>query len=109
MVAGLVEADVTVVADAEQLDIHAAPVLDFALIGLAHGGDVGGEAVGDDGVLGLDGDMVKQIFLHEAAIALRMAGRKAFILVQIGRANARKINQTSLFAGDELTIQRQRG
>ena len=70
MIARLVEADVAVVADAEQLDIHAAPVLDLPLVRLAHGGDIRGQAVGNDGVFGLDGNMVKQIFLHEPAVSL---------------------------------------
>ena len=49
---GLVEADVPVMADAKQLDVHAAPVLDPALVGFAHGGDVRGQAIGNDGVFG---------------------------------------------------------
>lgn len=40
MVTRLVEADVPVMADAEQLDIHAAPILDLPLIGQAHRGDI---------------------------------------------------------------------
>ena len=98
-----------VVADAEQLDIHAAPVFDLALIRLAHGRDIGGKAVGNDGVLRLDGNMVKQIFLHEPAVTLRMVGCKALVLVKIGRAHTAEIDQPGLFAGDQLTIQRQRG
>lgn len=46
MIARLVEADVPVMADAEQLDIHAAPILDLPLIGQAHRGDIRGQAVG---------------------------------------------------------------
>ena len=61
--------------NAEQLDIYAAPVFNLALIGL-HMEGYRGQAVGHDGVFPVDGDMVKQVFLHEAAVALRMIGRK---------------------------------
>ena len=53
--------------------------------------------------------MVKQIFLHKPAVALRMVGGKALVLVQIGRAHTAEIDQTGLFAGDQLAVQRQRG
>ena len=109
MVAGLVEADVAVMADAKQLDVHAAPVLDLALVGFAHGGDVGGQTIGDDGIFGLDGNVVKQVFLHEAAVALRVVGRKTLVLVEVCGANARKVELASLFAGDQLAVQWQRG
>ena len=75
MVTRLVEADVPVVANAEQLDIYAAPVFNLALIRPAHGGDIVSKAVRNDSVLRFDGDMVKQVFLHEAAVALRVGGR----------------------------------
>ena len=75
MVAGFVKADMPVVAETEQLNVHAAPVLELMLISFAHGRDVGGQTVRDDGILGLDGNMVEQIFLHEAAVALWLVGR----------------------------------
>ena len=106
MVARLVEADVSVVPDAEQLNVHAAPVLDLALVGFAHGRDVRGQTIGDDGVFGFDGNVVKQVFLHEAAVALRVVGRETLVFIEIGRAHAGKINETCLLAGDEFPVQR---
>ncbi|MFR1990367.1 MAG: hypothetical protein ACLS3C_10025 [Oscillospiraceae bacterium] len=70
MVTRLVEADVPVVANAEQLDIYATPVFNLALIRPAHGGDIVSKAVRNDSVLRFDGDMVKQVFLHEPAVSL---------------------------------------
>ena len=75
MVAGFVKADVPIMPESEQLNVHAAPVLELMLISFAHGRDVGGQTVRDDGIFGLDGNMVEQIFLHEAAVALRLVGR----------------------------------
>ena len=108
MVAGLVEADVPVVTETEQLDVHAAPVFDPTLVGFAHGGDVGGKAVRDNGVFGLDGNVVKQVFLHEAAVALRVVGRKTLVLVEVCGADARKVELACLFTRDQLTVERQR-
>ena len=51
MVAGFVKADMPVVAETEQLNVHAAPVLDLMLISFAHGRDVGCQTVRDDGML----------------------------------------------------------
>ena len=56
--------------NAEQLDIYAAPVFNLALIRPAHGGDIVSKAVRNDSVLRFDGDMVKQVFLHEPAVSL---------------------------------------
>ena len=52
MVAGFVKADVSIVPETEQLNVHAAPVLDLMLISFAHGRDVGGQTVRDDGIFG---------------------------------------------------------
>lgn len=53
--------------------------------------------------------MVKQIFLHEAAEALRMIRRKPLVFVKIDGAHARKIQNTLLFPPDQLPIKGERG
>ena len=107
--ARLVEADVSVVTNAEQLAIYAAPILNFAFISCTHRFHVGSKAVGDNGVVRLDGDVVKQVLLHKAPVALRMVWRKSLVLVEVCRTDTAEINFASLLAGDQLTVQGQRG
>ena len=103
----LVEADVAIVADAQQLNVHAAAIGDLALIIGKHGLRVGGEAVRHVGVLRLDVDVVKEVLLHKAAVALRMVGSKALVLVEVEGAHAGEVYAALLAAGDELAVERQ--
>ena len=107
MVGGLVEADVAVVANAQQLQVHPAPLLNLLLISLAHGRHVLGLAVGNDGVLGLDVHMIEQVLLHEVPVALGMVPGQALVLVQVGGTNPGKINLTGLAALHQLPVQGQ--
>ena len=47
--------------------------------------------------------------IHEIKIALIILSGQSLVLVQIGRAHTAEIDQTGLFAGDQLAVQRQRG
>ena len=58
-------------------------------------------------VLRLDVDVVKEVLLHEAAIALRMVGGEALVFVEVEGAHAGEIHAAFLAAGHELTVERQ--
>lgn len=71
-IAGFVEGDVSVVADAEHLHVDSAGRSDGVVIGGAFGFDVLHQAGGDMDVLRGDIDAVKQVFHHKIVVALRM-------------------------------------
>ena len=93
-------------ADAQKLKIDATALADLALVLGEHRLGIGGEAVRHMGVFRLDVDVVKKVFLHEAAIALLMIRRKPLVFVQIERAHAGKVDPPRLVAGNELTVER---
>ncbi len=83
--AGLVEADVTGAADAEELEVDSAGGGDGGFVLLAEGGDgFGGEgAVGDVDVLARDIDVVEEVFVHETVVALELAGVHGEVFVEV--------------------------
>ena len=104
MVAGLIKSDMPIMTEAKKLNINAAPVLQLALVLLAHGWNIFCKAIGNNGVFRFNIDMVKQLFLHETTIALRMVGSKSLIFIQIYRPNPAEVNEPRPFTENKLTV-----
>ncbi len=82
----------SVAADAEDLQIDAAGVLNVIFIGGAVFFVVAGDgAVGDVNVAGVDVHVRKKMFQHEVVKAVRMLGGNSEIFVEIESEHARKI------------------
>ena len=103
-VAGLVEADVAVMADAQDLDVDAAHVADDLVVPLALRLGVGGQAVGDVGVGGVDVHVVKEVLLHEVAVALLVGGLQADVFIQVHGLDLGEVQVALLVPVDELVI-----
>ena len=86
---GSLNADVAVGADAEQLQVDAARRGDVRLVRVAGREQVGRVDVGAAHRVGGEVDLAGQLALDDGAIALRMAGRQADVLVQQEAAGAR--------------------
>ena len=103
VVAGLVECDVAVVADAQQLQIRRAALthlfLQLAGIGLeiAH-------AAGYKGVLFINVDVVEQIGVHEIAVALVMRAGDTAVFIQVHGVHAGEIYLAGLIHLNELFV-----
>ena len=84
---GLVEADVSRLADAENLEVDAAGALDRHLVALRRLGDLRARDVAgrDVHVLGLDVDVREQILPHEAMVGVDAVLRHRVVLVEIER------------------------
>ncbi len=106
--AGLVEGDVPVAADAEDLQVDASFVGDHPLVLLAVGGEVERPAVGHVRVARVDVDVIEEVLLHEVAIAVRVGGTEAHVLVEVEGDDARKIEPFLAVHADQLGIRAQR-
>ena len=92
VVIGLVEADVAVVANAEQLQIGIAGGSDDLIVLRAGSGGVGVGTVGHMRVVQVDVDVIEEVLTHEVVIALGIVVRKAAILVQVVGADLGKVD-----------------
>ena len=102
--AGLVEADVSVVAHAQDLDVDAAQAANDLIVPRALGGGVGREALGHIGSGRVDVDVVKEVGLHKIAVALGVVRREAHVLVQIHALDLVKVQIPLVIPVDELLI-----
>ena len=100
----LVEADVAVVADAQQLQVHAADTVDDGVIAGALGRSVEVRAIGQVDGLGADVHMVKQVAVHKAPIALGVLLRQAAVLVQIDGRDLGEVNIALVVPLDQLLV-----
>ena len=103
-IVGLVEADVTVMANAQQLQIHAAHAADDLVIALALGLGIHVGAVRQVDVGGVDVHMVEQIAVHKAPVAFRVILGQAAVLVQIDGGDLRKIQIPLVVALHQLLV-----
>lgn len=90
--AGFVESDMPRAADAQELNIDAAYLLDFVFVPFAvisHLFDRQ-SAVGYIGLLGGDVDQIEQVLAHEADVALQLVRLHGEVLVQVERKDVRK-------------------
>lgn len=92
VVIGLVEADVAVVANAEQLQIRVTGGGDDLVVLRARSGGVGVGAIGHMRVVQVDVDVIEEVLAHEVVIALGIVVRKAAILVQVVGADLGKVD-----------------
>src|SRR5438105_5174065 len=83
LVAGFVEADVAVAADAEQLQIDAAGGDDRGLIALAFSVQIVGPAIKEMNSLGADVNAIEEMTLHESTEASRVTSVDASEFVEI--------------------------
>ena len=83
--AGLIETDVAGTADAQDLDIDAAGLCDFFLVGRTELFHLvqGQPAVGDMDVFGFDVHMVEEPLFHKAHIALGRVGLHRVVLIEV--------------------------
>ena len=102
--ARLVEADVAVVADAQQLQIHAAHAADDLIVVLALGLGIQIGAVRQVDVCGIDVHMVEQVAVHKAPVAFRVLLGQAAVLVQIDGGDLRKIQISLVVALHQLLV-----
>ena len=108
VVARLVEADVAVVADAQQLQVHTAQAADQRVVARTLGVHVLGHAVGQvGGALG-QVHMVKQIVVHEVVIALVVLPGQAQVFIQVHRAHTGKIHIALVVPVHQLHIRAHR-
>lgn len=84
---GLVEADVTVLADSEELDVHAAELFNFLFVCFAGCFNIFSKPVGNEGVCLVDIYMIEQIAVHEITEGLVMCRLKAFVFIKVYSVN----------------------
>ena len=101
-VAGLVEAQVAVGADAQHLDGDVGLVQDGVEL-LQVGLHVAG-ALGHIGVGLVDVDVVEEVVVHEVAVALVMGGLQAHVLVQVHAVDAGEVQALLPAAAGQLLI-----
>ena len=91
VVIGLVEANVTVAANAEELQVRIAGLAHYAIVLGACLVRVGVGAVGHVRVGQVDVDLVEEVLAHEVVVALRVLVRKTTVLIQVVGANLREV------------------
>ena len=104
LITGLVEADVTVLTDTQNLQVNAAQRGNQRLVASALGSAVLGQTVGNIGVCLVDVDMVKQMVVHEIAIALIVIGGDGVVFIQIDGADSGEIQLAGLILLDQAGI-----
>ena len=108
VVVGLIKTDMPIVADTEQLDVNAAAAFDQRVIPAAFLFGVIRDTRRNMGLLRGDIHMVKQIFLHEPAVALRVVTRKPAVFIQIEGLDMGEIKCSILITADQLLIEADR-
>ena len=98
----------TVEADAEKLEVDTAERMDELVVVVALGLPVGGKTVRDICAVFIDVDMVKEIMVHEIAVALFMLRRKAAVFVEIYRADILEIQIALFIPFDQLAVHAER-
>ena len=101
---GLVESNVAVFAHAAQEQVETAGGHDGLFVGGALGLDVLGVAVQDVDVLGLLVNVVEEVAVHEAVVALGMLHGQAHVLVHVEGDDVLEGKFTGLDHADELGI-----
>src|SRR5687768_16344583 len=107
-VRGLVETDVTIRADAEDLQVDAVCVGDLRLIPAALGFEIRSPTIEHPDVRGIDRDVIEQLRLHERAIAAGLTAVDPHELIEIEGADLRPIEAIAAAALAQFAIERQR-
>ena len=103
-VARLIKADMAVVADAQQLNVHTAHAGDDFFVVFALGFRISCQAVRDKSLGFVDIHMVKQVVVHKIAVALVVVAGKADVLVQIYSAHFAEIYPVLVILADQFLI-----
>ena len=104
VVIGLVEANMTVITNAEQLQIRVTGGSDDLVVLGAGSGGIGVGAIGHVRVIQIDVDVIEEVLAHEVVIALGIIVRKAAILVQVIGADLGEVNIALLVPIGELLV-----
>lgn len=104
VIIGLVEANVTVVANAKKLEVRVACSRNHGIVLGASGISIGIGAIGHVGVLDIDVHMVEQVLVHKITVALGVITVKAAILVQVIAAHLGEVNVALLVPLDKLLV-----
>jgi hypothetical protein len=107
----LVEADVPRLPDAEELEVDPAGRADGGLVALGRRRDLLARPgpVGDVGVGGRDVDVVEEVLLHEAPVAVEARRRHRVVLVEVEGHDAREAEALLAVEPDELAVDADRG
>ena len=103
-VTGLVEADVTVVANAQELEVLVAGGGDGRVVLGAGGLVVLHQSVGHMGVGLVDVHVIEEVHVHEVAIALLVIAGQAAILVEVVGLDLGEVEIAGLVGGNEVLI-----
>jgi len=104
LVAGLVEADVAVGAQAQQLQVSTTKGLDDSIVTGALSSSVGVGAVGNIAVGLVDVHMIEQVGAHEVGIALVVILGQTHVLVQVDGSDLGEVQLAGLILGDQLLV-----
>lgn len=104
VIVGLVEANVTVVANAQKLKILVARSRNHGIVLGASGISIGIGAIGHMGVLDIDIHVIEQVLVHEITVALGVITVEAAILVQVIAAHLGEVNVALLVPLDKLLV-----
>ena len=104
MLAGLIEADVAIVADSQQLQVNAARLPDGSIVGAGGSLRVGGVSIRDVDVFRRHVDMAEQLLPHEEMVGAGMLRRKALVFIQIEADGPGKIKITRLVHGNQVLV-----
>ena len=100
----LVKANVAIVANAQQLQIHAAQMLDdFIIVGALGSSIHVGAGRHMDG-FGADVDQVKQVAVHEGPVAFGMLAGQTAVFVQVDGVYFRKIKVALVVPFNQLFV-----
>ena len=107
--ARLIEADMTIGADAQQLQVDAAQLVDDTVVTGTLGGSVQIGAVRQVGLCRVDVDLAEQVLIHEIPVALGMLFGQAAVLVQIDGGDLREIEVALVVPLHQLGVGAHRG
>ena len=102
--AGLVEGDVAVGADAAHEEVDASGCLNHTLVAGTLGQEVGGIAVENMNILGVNVDMVEEVGPHEGVVALGVLLGEADVLVHVEGDDVLEGYLTLLIEADEFLV-----
>lgn len=106
---GFVECDVAVFADSSEEEVESSGLDYLLFVGSALGREVGSVAVEDMDVCAGDVDMVEEVAVHEAVIALRMLDGQAHVLIHIESDHVLEAELAGLDFADEFGVYLERG
>lgn len=104
VIVGLVEANVTVVANAQKLKILVARSRNHGIVLGASGISIGIGAIGHMGILDIDVHVIEQVLVHEITVALGVITVETAILVQVIAAHLGEVNVALLVPLDKLLV-----